>query len=131
MITRLHSLPLVPFPVLLLQKLQGWSDHNASKEARYRLKIGVDSGDLEWCLNWKNVKRYFLCGDGGSSASENSKKKKRELWKDKTVLNFKELWSDRMMFSEEFETLSRMRVREFCETNTGLRDAWRAIGFDV
>ena len=26
MITRISSLPLVPFPVLLLQKLQGWAD---------------------------------------------------------------------------------------------------------
>ena len=71
------------------------------------------------------MKRYFLSGDGASG-----EKKKKNL-KKSLNLNLKELWSDRMMFSEEFETLSRMRVRDFCETNTGLRDAWRAIGFDV
>ena len=43
----------------------------------------------------------------------------------------RELWSDRTMFSEEFEALSRMRVRAFCEVYTGLRFAWKAIGFDV
>jgi len=43
----------------------------------------------------------------------------------------RELWSDRTMFSEEFEALSRVRVRNFCEVYTGLRDAWKAIGFDV
>ena len=45
--------------------------------------------------------------------------------------HLKELWSDRTMFSEEFEALSRVRVNEFCEVNTGLREAWKAIGFDV
>lgn len=43
----------------------------------------------------------------------------------------KELWSDRAMFSEEFEALSRARVREFCEVYTGLREAWKAIGFEA
>jgi hypothetical protein len=117
MITHLSSLPLVPFPVLLLQKLQGWADHSASREARYRLKIGVDSGDLEWCLNKRNVKRYLL-----KYASNGSQKGEECL---------KGLWSDRTMFSEEFEALSRVRVREFCEVYTGLREAWKAIGFDV
>ena len=35
------------------------------------------------------------------------------------------------MFSEEFEALSRVRAREFCEVYTGLREAWKAIGFEV
>ena len=129
----------MPFPVLLLQKLQGWADHNAAREARYRLKIGVDSGDLEWCLNWRNVKRYFLLkyasgvddDDDGSQNKNKKEKKNRKAKKKEKRECLKGLWSDRTMFSEEFEELSRMRVREFCEAYTGLRDAWRAIGFDV
>ena len=115
MITQLHSLPLVPFPVLLLQKLQGWADHSAATEARYRRKISVDSHDLEWCLNQRNVKRHLMKYASNGSQRERLKK----------------LWSDRTMFSEEFEALSRVRVREFCDVYTGLREAWKAIGFDV
>jgi len=111
MITQLSSLPLVPFPVLLLQKLQGWADHRAATEARYRNKIGEDSRDLMWCLNGRTVKRHLL--------------------KYVSNGNQKELWSDRTMFSEEFEALSRVRVREFCDIYTGIRGAWKAIGFDV
>ena len=124
MITQQYSLPLIPFPVLLLQKLQGWADHSAATEARYRRKIGVDSRDLEWCLNWRNVKRYLLKKYASSSSNDNGSQKI-------LLERLKELWSDRRMFSEEFEALSRVRVREFCEVYTGLRGAWKAIGFDV
>lgn len=118
MITRLSSLPLVPFPVLLLQKLQGWADHSVATEARYRRKISVDSRDLEWCLNSRNVKRHLL-----QYVSNGRQGRQEEC--------LKELWSDRRMFNEEFEALSKVRVREFCEVYTGLREAWKAIGFDV
>jgi hypothetical protein len=125
MITTLYSLPLVPFPVLFLQKLQGWADHSAATEARYRRKIGVDSRDLEWCLDWKNVKRNLLKYAPSTTTSSNNGGSQglRE--------RLKELWSDRTMFSEEFEALSRVRVRQFCAVYTGLRDAWKAIGFEV
>ena len=118
MITQYLSLPLVPFPVLLLQKLQGWSDHCAATEARYRAKINVDAQDLEWCLNWGNVKRNLL-----KHVINISNASRKERWK--------AIWSDRRMFSEEFEELSRVRVGEFCKVHTGLREAWKAIGFDV
>jgi len=116
MITQRSSLPLVPFPVLLLQKLQGWADHRVATEARYRAKINVDAGDLEWCLNSGNVKRYLY-------VVSNYNKSQKARWK--------AMWSDRRMFSVEFEELSRVRVREFCGVHERLRDAWRAIGFDV
>lgn len=118
MITQLSSLPLVPFPVLLLQKLQGWADHCIATEARYRAKIGVDVRDLEWCLNQKNVQRHLL-----KYVRYRSSPSRKE--------RFKEMWGDRTMFSEEFEALSRVRVREFCAVYTGLREAWKAIGFEV
>lgn len=117
MITHVSSLPLVPFPVLLLHKLQGWADHCAATEARYRAKIGEDGRDLEWCLSQGNV-RHLL-----------KYVKYRKNTSRKECL--KEMWSDRIMFSEEFEALSRVRVRDFCQVYTGLREAWNAIGFDV
>lgn len=115
-IKKLFSLPLVPFPVLLLQKLQGWADHSASTEERYYRKVGVDSRDLEWCLSKRNAKRHFLL---------------RFVSNEVQMERLREMWSDRTMFSEEFEALSRVRVREFCEVYTGLREAWKAIGFEV
>lgn len=115
LITQKHLLPIVPFPVLILQKLQGWADHSAATEARYRAKIGVDGRDLEWCLNSGTVKRHL-------SRYKNHKSPK-EPWK--------ELWSDGRMFSEEFEEISKVRVVEFCKVYEGLKEAWRAIGFDV
>ena len=66
------------------------------------------------------MKRYLL---KHPSASNNNGRSQRE--------RLKGLWSDRTMFSEEFEALSRVRVREFCEVHTGLREGWKAIGFDV
>ncbi|KAF8813129.1 hypothetical protein BYT27DRAFT_7181711 [Phlegmacium glaucopus] len=111
-------LPLVPFPVLLLHKLQGWADHCAAKEARYRRKISVDVRDLEWCLNsgamHGYIMRYVVNRNEGTL---------KEHWQ--------QMWSDRRMFSEEFEELSKMRVEAFCERHEGFRAAWRAIGFDV
>jgi len=117
-ITHHLSLPLVPFPVLLLQKLQGWADHCAATEARYRAKINVDALDLEWCLNWGNVKRNLL-----KHVININNGSRKERWK--------AMWSDRRMFSEEFEQLSRVRVGDFCEVHARLREAWKTIGFDA
>lgn len=118
MITQRSSLPLVPFPFLLLHKLQGWTDHRAATEARYRAKVGVDGRDLEWCVSPRTVKedllKYVINKNNGT---------RKERWK--------EMWSDRRMFSEEFEKVSKVRAEEFCQVYTGLRGAWRAIGFDV
>ena len=85
------------------------------------------------------MKRYFLLkhasgvddDDDGSQNKNKKEKKNRKAKKKEKRECLKGLWSDRTMFSEEFEELSRMRVREFCEAYTGHRDAWRAIGFDV
>jgi hypothetical protein len=118
MITQLSYLPLVPFPVLLLHKLQGWADHCMATEARYRAKIGVDARDLKWCLDQRNVQRHLM-------------KYVRYRSSPSLKERFKEIWSDRTMFSEEFEALSRVRVSQFCDVYTGLRDVWKAIGFEV
>ena len=70
------------------------------------------------------MKRYLLKKYASSSSNDNGSQKI-------LLERLKELWSDRRMFSEEFEALSRVRVREFCEEYKGLRGAWKAIGFDV
>ena len=64
------------------------------------------------------MKRYLL----KYVINENSGTRK-ERWR--------QMWSDRSMFSEEFEELSRVRVKKFCEVYTGLREAWKSIGFDA
>jgi hypothetical protein len=44
-------LPVAPFSVVFLLKLQGWSDHCASPEEHKRLKRYVDSEDIEHMLD--------------------------------------------------------------------------------
>ncbi|GLB40127.1 hypothetical protein LshimejAT787_0706370 [Lyophyllum shimeji] len=103
------ALPVLPFEVLLLQKLQGWDDHRKAEEERYQAKVEVDVADLEWLLG-VGVRRYLRnrerrAGGGG--------------------------WDDRVLFSEEFETLSRERVAAFCEAHPKWTGMWRGLGFQV
>lgn len=97
-------LPVLPFAVLLLQKLQGWDDHRKAEEERYLKKVDVDVTDLEWMLE-NGVGRY-MGGRGG-------------------------VWDERVLFSEEFERLSRERVRAFCEAHPRWASVWRGLGFEV
>ncbi|KAF8057075.1 hypothetical protein FPV67DRAFT_1431039 [Lyophyllum atratum] len=101
-------LPVFPFSVLLLQKLQGWDDHRKAEEERYLAKVDVDVTDLEWMLGM-GVGRYM----------ENRRRGREGVWNDRT------------MFGEEFEDLSRARVLAFCEAYPKWTDVWRGLGFAV
>lgn len=100
-------MPLVPYSVLVLQKLQGWDDHRNATEERYVQKAPADKKDLEW-----------LIGGGGRRNAAVL----RELKQSRP-------WSDRTLFSEEFERLSRERVIRFCEAFPQHANVFKNLGF--
>jgi len=97
-----EGLPLIPFSLLLLRKLQGWDDHRISGEEIKRLKQGTDAADVEGLLE--------LTGT--------------------VSLRFSRPWSDRLLFSEEFEAMSRRRVRLYCSVFPECAESWRLLGLD-
>jgi hypothetical protein len=101
------QLPVVPFSVLILQKLQGWDDHRKAEEKRYRQKAPVDAQDLEWLIG---------SGDGRNVGVLMYLMERRP-------------WNDRTLFSEEFERLSRERVMSFCQVFPEHVNVFRDLGF--
>ncbi|KAG6871156.1 hypothetical protein C0995_007672 [Termitomyces sp. Mi166 len=102
------KVPVLPFNVLLLQKLQAWDDHRRAEELRYQEKAPVDVEDLKWMLGVA-VPRYFKL-DPRKSAT---------------------IWRNRELFDEEFEKRSRERVVEFCEMYPAWTKVWKSLGFEV
>ncbi|KAG6816468.1 hypothetical protein H0H87_005828 [Tephrocybe sp. NHM501043] len=98
------GLPVVPYPVLLLQKLQAWDDHRLSEEERYRKKVPIDAKDLLWLLTSSDV----------------------EL----VPADAKNAWSDRSLFSEAFEKLSRERIKALCAAIPTFREKWAKLGLE-
>ena len=97
-----EGLPLIPFSLLLLQKLQGWDDHRISGEEMKRLKQRTDAMDIQGLLELSGT----------------------------VSLRFSRPWSDRLLFSKEFEALSRNRVRFYCSDFPECAESWRLLGFD-
>ena len=110
------NLPVVPFPVLLLQKLQGWDDHRLAVEERHKKKVPFDERDLWWALH-AGVDQWL-----NDVSDEWSKKREDGNW---------DVWSDRRLFSEEFEALSRERIKIICRLCPSLAGAWEALGFEI
>ena len=106
-IERKNELPVVPFSVLILQKLQGWDDHRNAVEDRYKKKAPADAKDLIWLIG----------GGGGKNAAVLRELKQRRPWNDRTL------------FTEEFERLSRERVISFCEEFPQQASVFRSLGF--
>lgn len=97
-----EGLPLIPFSLLLLQKLQGWYHHRISEEELKRLKQRTDAKDVEGLLELS-----------GTVSLQSSRP-----------------WSDRKLFSEELEELSRQRVRLYCSMYPEWTEIWRLLGFE-
>ncbi|KAG6893558.1 hypothetical protein C0992_009524 [Termitomyces sp. T32_za158] len=102
------KVPVLPFNVLLLQKLQAWDDHRRAEELRFKKKAPVDVEDLEWMLSFA-VPKYLRLDPRRSAA----------------------VWSNRELFDEEFEKRSRERVIEFCKLYPPWTRVWRDLGFEV
>jgi hypothetical protein len=98
------DIPLVPFGLLLLHKLQGWDDHRKAEEPFKRAKQHQDAGDVRRLLALKETGKL---AEGAPP------------------------WDDRGMFGEEFMALTRERVQAYCEAFPDRAARWKEIGFDV
>jgi len=89
-IRQLGGLPVVPFSVLLLQKLQGWDDHRKQRwtDPKKYAKSSIDARDLQELLN---LEQHVV------------------------PLRVSQPWNDLSLFGEEFMNLSRQRVQDFCD----------------
>ncbi|KAF5352339.1 hypothetical protein D9756_006304 [Leucocoprinus leucothites] len=103
-ITTISGIPLVPFSLLLLHKLQGWSDHIASTEEHKRRKHVQDAADVRRLL----------------AMEEKIEEVKRTR-----------PWNDSELFCEEFRELTKKRVKEYCEAFPKRAEAWELLGFDT
>jgi hypothetical protein len=100
------AIPLVPFALLLVHKLQGWDDNRKSDEEHKRQRQHKDA---------KDVKRLLQV------TSEVGGLKERGAG----------TWSDAELFSEEFQQLTAQRVRDFARAFPGSAITWIDLGFDV
>ncbi|KAF5332871.1 hypothetical protein D9611_005376 [Ephemerocybe angulata] len=100
----IEKVPLVPFSLLLLHKLQGWDDHRLAEEAHKKRKQPQDAADIKRML--------------GLEVHVGQLERERP-------------WSDRGLFSEEFEELTRRRVGDYCTAVPKHVKRWRELGFVV
>ncbi|KAH8806501.1 hypothetical protein DL96DRAFT_1474466 [Flagelloscypha sp. PMI_526] len=110
-ITWIEGIPCIPYPVLLLQKLQSWDDHRNMKgdDLWKRKKMPTDAADVRRLLNLKIV------------VQENVVKPGIEI-----------VWKDAELFDDEqFMTVSRRRVRKYCEAHPDRAAEWKRLGFEV
>ena len=98
-----HGLPIIPFSVLLLQKLQGWDDHRKMAEHYKYEKQFTDASDVQNLLKLEHV----------------------------VSLRFSQPWSDRRFFCDEFQALSIQRVKDFCREYPTSKEEWVRLGFHV
>ncbi|KNZ76797.1 hypothetical protein J132_08708 [Termitomyces sp. J132] len=98
-----EGLPLIPFSLLLLQKLQAWDDHRRSKNA------------IEWQRQRTDMED--LVGLTGLSAF--------------VPLTYSRPWSNTTLFSPEFQKLTKERVNDYCTLFPSSASAWRSLGFEV
>lgn len=99
------GLPLVPYQLLLLQKLQAWDDHRTAREVVKREKSKVDAEDVKRLVNMSQGIRL------------------------RTIKN--KPWDDEELFTPEFMTLTLGRVKEFCVEYPECANGWKAMGFSV
>ncbi|KAI5893722.1 uncharacterized protein SCHCODRAFT_02747669 [Schizophyllum commune H4-8] len=101
-ITRIDDIPVVPFSVLLLQKLQGWDDHGREEQGFKRTKQQTDEGDLRRMMGLAAA-RALAAG----------------------VLP----WDDKALFPAEFMQLSRERVIAYSKKFPDRAAWWEKLGF--
>ncbi|KAF8876858.1 hypothetical protein BD779DRAFT_1415429, partial [Infundibulicybe gibba] len=101
-LTWVNNVPLIPFSLLLLQKLQGWDDHRHAEEVFKRVRQEIDVADIRALLSLEYI----------------------------VPLRFTRPWLDTTLFSEEFRELSVARVKDLCAAFPDLAKDWTLLGFD-
>lgn len=103
-ITSIASIPLVPFSLLLLHKLQGWADHRSSLEKHKKRKEPQDAADVRRLLEMDSL------------AADSARMKP---------------WANPELFCEEFQQLTKGRVKEYCRVFPGRATSWQVLGFET
>ncbi|TFK31926.1 hypothetical protein BDQ12DRAFT_716706 [Crucibulum laeve] len=110
------GIPLIPFPVLLLHKLQGWDDHRLAKEKYKRDKMAQDAKDI--------VRLLAMKSSGRTSEDANTEGQ-----------DSPDEWSDPLLFpapdGPEFMRISWHQVRIFCMWLPDKSKLWKELGFVV
>ncbi|KAF8996742.1 hypothetical protein BDQ17DRAFT_1429542 [Cyathus striatus] len=113
------SLPVLPFPILFLQKLQGWADNHVAYEFHKRSKQVQDAADvksllkigIEMCKLTVASSHYYSMTTSGKV--------------------FHDVWNDKTWFPGDFMEVSRKRVRLFCYYFPETWELWARLGFEV
>ncbi|EKM84411.1 hypothetical protein AGABI1DRAFT_32924 [Agaricus bisporus var. burnettii JB137-S8] len=103
-IVTISGIPLVPFSLLLLHKLQGWSDHRSAPEQFKRHKQHQDAADIRKLLAMSNLVK---------------------------PLQQIRPWTDNELFSPEFQVLTRERVKEYCKEFPMRAESWKLLGLET
>ena len=98
----LEGIPVVPFALLPLHKLQGWDDHCKAEESHKKAKSPQDAADVKKLMALK-VQMRMLLSVG--------------------------VWEDVELFSEEFVELTRERVSSYVKAFLNRAEQWKALGF--
>ncbi|KAF9486284.1 hypothetical protein BDN70DRAFT_870380 [Pholiota conissans] len=101
-----NAIPLVPFSLLLVHKLQGWDDNRKHEESYKRDRRHKDAKDVKRLLNLTAPVKALV--ERGADT-----------------------WNDTELFSEELQELTVQRVRDFVQEFPGLAIKWAELGFGV
>ncbi|KAL1737825.1 hypothetical protein HDZ31DRAFT_51791, partial [Schizophyllum fasciatum] len=101
-ITRIQDIPVVPFSVLLVQKLQGWDDHGREEQGFKRTKQQTDEGDLRRMMALAAARALAAAAPP---------------------------WDNRVLFPVEFMQLTRERVAAYCKKFPDRAAWWEKMGF--
>ncbi|KIM42091.1 hypothetical protein M413DRAFT_126473 [Hebeloma cylindrosporum] len=100
------EIPLVPFSLLLVQKLQGWDDNRNAEEPFRRYRQHKDAKDVKALLGLKEFVNVLIqTGRDG--------------------------WTNTELFSEEFQQLTKERVEGFARVFASSAKQWRSLGFQL
>ncbi|KAJ3501096.1 hypothetical protein NLJ89_g9494 [Agrocybe chaxingu] len=102
----ISGIPLAPFPVAFLHKVQGWDDHRLAEEAFNKAKQHKDAGDLRRMLALKQFVEEV----------------RKEVQFTPGFMPY---------FGEEFMKLTRERVKAYCKAFPNRAKDWEAFGFET
>jgi len=98
--------PLVPFSLLLVHKLQGWDDNRNAEDNFRRYRQHKDAKDVKKLLGLRD----FM--EGLSQIGSDG-------------------WANTELFSEDFQALTRERVRSYVRAFPSSAKHWKSLGFDL
>jgi len=99
------EIPLVPFSLLLVQKLQAWDDNRNAEEPFRQYRQHKDAKDVKKLLGLKEFVEVLTQRSDG--------------------------WANTELFSEEFQELTKGRVKDFTRAFSSSAKQWKSLGFHL